>query len=121
MLTLPAVASYIRERKLRAIAVQSGKRSLSFPDVPTLAEAGIPNHEVEFLVGFLAPAGTPKRIVDLLHRQIVKILGLSDVQERLQALALDGVGSTPEEFAMKIRVDYEKWRQVVRAAGLNVN
>jgi tripartite-type tricarboxylate transporter receptor subunit TctC len=121
LLTLPAVGPLVKEGKLRAIAVQSGNRSTSFPDVPTLAEAGIPDHEVEFMIGVLTPAGTPRTIVELLHQQITRMLRLPDVQERLNALALEAVGGTPDEFAAKIKVELARWRQVVQALGLKID
>jgi tripartite-type tricarboxylate transporter receptor subunit TctC len=86
--------------------------------VPTIAEAGYPDIEGDSWVGVLVPAGTPKDIIALLHREIVKILALPDIKERLATLGYDPVASTPEEFATRIRGEIAMWAKVIRAANI---
>jgi tripartite-type tricarboxylate transporter receptor subunit TctC len=88
--------------------------------VATLAESGLPDFRTEFIMGVVAPAGTPREIVDLLNRRIVAILKLPDVQERLKTLGYEPVGSTPDEFAARIKADSETWSKVVRQAAIKI-
>jgi tripartite-type tricarboxylate transporter receptor subunit TctC len=111
----PAVP-HIKEGKLRGLAVLSAHRSGALPDVPTISEAGFPGQEADTLIGVLAPAGTPKAIVDLLHSEIVRSVALSDVRERLDAIGFVPVANTPDEFAAVIRAESERWAKVIRAA-----
>src|SRR5262249_37472971 len=98
-ITAPLVVQQVKDGMLRALAVASSERSPAFPDVPTLAQAGVPNHEVGFWMGVMVPAGTPNAIVEILQHQIVRIVSLPEVKERLATLGLDPVGSTPEDLA----------------------
>jgi tripartite-type tricarboxylate transporter receptor subunit TctC len=106
----------IKEGNVRALAITSKRRSQILPDVPTMAEAGYPEIEGDSWVGVLVPAGTPKDIISLLNHEIVKIIALPDMKARLGELGYDPVGSTPEEFAARIKVEIEMWRKVIRAA-----
>jgi tripartite-type tricarboxylate transporter receptor subunit TctC len=115
---LPTAAQIIKDGKLRALAVTSGTRAPEFSDVPTLAEAGVPDQESVILLGILAPAGTPKEIVGLLNREIVRILAMPDVAERLAAIGFQPVANSPEEFANQIRSEIAKWGKVVRDANI---
>jgi len=115
---LPGAASSIKDGRLRALAVTSGKRAPEFPDVPTLAEAGVPDQESEFIQAVLVPAGTPKEIVDKLYREIARIVALPDVKERLLAIGYTPVANTPEEFAAQIKADVARWAKVIRDAGI---
>jgi tripartite-type tricarboxylate transporter receptor subunit TctC len=117
---LPPAMPFIREGTLRALAVTSPKRSPVAPDVPTLAESGIPDQETELSIGLVAPAATPRPIIELLSRQLARIVALPDVQERLASLGFSAVGSTPEEFAALIKSDVERGRRIVREAGIKV-
>jgi tripartite-type tricarboxylate transporter receptor subunit TctC len=117
---VPLVAPYIKDGSLRVLAIASARRSDAFPEVPTLAEAGIPDQEAGFVGGVVAPAGTPKNIVDLLHKQIARIVALPDVKERLASLDFDPVANTPEEFGAWIKDNFNKWREVVRATNIRV-
>jgi tripartite-type tricarboxylate transporter receptor subunit TctC len=119
--TLPTVAPYIRDGKLRALAVASSVRSPMFPEVPTLAEAGIPGHEVAFWIGALVPAATPAEIVHLLQQQITAATKLPDVKERLATLGFDPVGGTPEEFAQRMKAESERWGKVVSEAHISID
>src|SRR5215211_523275 len=116
----PPAAPHVKQGTLRALAVTSGKRSPALPDVPTMAEAGFPNQEADTLQGILAPAGTPKRIVDLLHREMVAILAMPDVKEKLSSLGFEPVGNTPEEFAARIKSEIARWGKVIKDANIKV-
>ena len=115
---LPTAGPAIKSGQLRALAVTSAKRSPDFPEVPTLAEAGVPNQESEFIQALLVPAGTPKEIVNQLAREVARIVHLPDVTERLRAIGYMPVGNTPEEFAAIIKNDIAKWEKVIREAGI---
>ena len=117
---LPAVAPHIRQGSMRPLAVAANKRSPFFPDVPTLAEAGIPGHEVGFWLVVLAPAGTPRDTVDVLNRQIARILDLPDVKERLQTIGFDPASSTPDAAAAHMKAETDKWTAVVRNAKIKI-
>ena len=117
---LPPAAPQIKDGKLRALMVTSEKRVAGLPDVPTVAEVGLAGQEAYTLTGMLAPAGTPKEIVNLLHSEIVRIVGLPDVQKRLDDLGFDVVANSPTEFAARIRTEMEKWAKIVRDAKIKV-
>jgi tripartite-type tricarboxylate transporter receptor subunit TctC len=116
--SLASAAPYIKDGTLRALAITSKTRSQALPDVPTMAEAGYPDIEGDSWVGVLVPAGTPKEVITTLHREVVKIVALPDMTERLVTLGFDPVGSTPEEFAQRITAELEMWSKVIRAAGI---
>ncbi len=109
---------HIKAGKLRALAVTSGRRSDALPEVPTIAEAGVPGYESVQWYGVLAPAGTPREIVQRLYTEIAKSLRAGDVRERLAADGAEPVGSTPEQFAAFIRAEIDKWARVAKAAGI---
>jgi tripartite-type tricarboxylate transporter receptor subunit TctC len=117
---LPPAAPLIKDGKLRALAVVGSRRSPDFPDVPTTTEAGIPGQEADLLIGFVATAGTPKPTVDLLQRQIARIVALPDVKSRLDTLGFTAVASTPEAYAAQIRSDIDTWGKVVKDLGIKV-
>jgi len=118
---VPVVVSHVKEGSLRALAVASLKRASALPDMPTLDEIGIKGQEADFFGSVLVPAGTPKSIIELLHRQIATILSLPDVKDRLAALGFEPVGNTPEEFGYRIKSETAKWREVVRAANIRID
>jgi tripartite-type tricarboxylate transporter receptor subunit TctC len=113
----PAVPQ-IKEARLRALSVTSKTRSQVLPDVPTMTEAGYPDIAGDSWVGVLVPAGTPKEIIALLHREIARIIAMPDMKERLPALGFEPVVSTPEEFGKQIRIEIETWGKVIRAANI---
>ncbi|MGA7488473.1 MAG: tripartite tricarboxylate transporter substrate-binding protein [Xanthobacteraceae bacterium] len=117
---LPSAVPHIREGTLRALAVTSPKRSPIVPDVPTMAESGLDDQETELIIGLVAPAATPRAVVELLSGQLARIVALPEMQQRLAALGFSAVGSTPEEFAAQIKADIEKWSKVVRDAGIKI-
>jgi tripartite-type tricarboxylate transporter receptor subunit TctC len=119
-ITLPLVAQHIKDGTLRALAVASRKRSPLFPDLPTLAEAAMPNHEVAFWVGILVPVGTPKQRINALHQQATRILSLGDVKERFASIGFEPIGSTPDVFADYLKAEFAEWGRVVRDAKIKV-
>jgi tripartite-type tricarboxylate transporter receptor subunit TctC len=119
-LGLPPATPHIKEGTLRALAVTSAKRSPLFPDVPTMAESGVRDQESELIIGAVVPAATPKPIVDLLQREIARIVALPDVKERLDTLGFAPVASTPEAYGAQIKSDIETWSKVVRDANIKV-
>jgi len=111
-------AQQVIEGRLRGLAVTSKARSRSLPDVPTTAEAGFPGIAGDNWQGVMVPAGTPREVIGLLHHEIVAILGLADVKERLAVLGFEPVASTPAEFARQARSEFDAWAQVIRASGI---
>jgi tripartite-type tricarboxylate transporter receptor subunit TctC len=113
---LPPTAPQVQGGKLRALAVTSEKRSSALPDVPTLAEAGVKEQISETMQGVFLPAGTPKPILDQLHKAIVAVMALPDVKDKCAQLGFDPVANTPEEFTAYIKADVEKWGKVIKDA-----
>ena len=113
---LPAQVQ-IKANKLRAVAVTSAKRSALIPDLPTVAESGLPGFEVIGWYGVLAPAGTPQSIVRRLNTEIVKVLGLPDIRERIAGQGAEVVGDTPAQFDAFLRADMARWAPVIKASG----
>jgi tripartite-type tricarboxylate transporter receptor subunit TctC len=109
----------VKAGRLRALAVASLQRSAVMPEVPTVAESGLPGFEGGAWYGLLAPAATPRVIVDRLNSEIVRILKLPDIQQRLRGEAYDIYGDTPEAFAAAIRAEVAKWAPIVKQAGLH--
>ena len=117
---LPPSLSAIQAGQLRALGIAATKRAAGLPDVPTFAEQGIKDQDADTLTGIVAPAGTPKEIVDLLYREITKAVSQPDVKERLTTLGFDPVANTPDEFGARIRLEIDKWGKVVRDAKLRI-
>jgi tripartite-type tricarboxylate transporter receptor subunit TctC len=115
---LVSAAQQIKAGQLLALVVASKTRSQLFPEIPTTAEAGYPDIQGDSWVGVLVPAGTPNEIIGVLHREMVTILALPDVKERLPALGFEVVASTPGEFATRIKAEIESWAKVIRAANI---
>jgi tripartite-type tricarboxylate transporter receptor subunit TctC len=113
----PAVP-LVKEGKMRALAVLSTVRSGALPDVPTIVEAGFPGIEADTQQCVLAPAGTPREIVDLIYREIVAALKTPDMKERLATLGFVPVANTPVEFARMIGPEVARWRQVIKEANI---
>lgn len=116
--TISSAGGHIKQGTLRALAVTSAQRSPTLPDVATLAEQGIANQESDVILGVLVPATTPKEIVSRLHDTLVKIVAQPEIKERLAAVGFDAVGSTPEAFDARIRLEIAKWAKVIREAGI---
>lgn len=114
MLDLTGSLSYVRAGKLRALAVTSNKRLKSVPDIPTVAESGLPGYEAITWYGFVVRAGTPHEIVDLISREINEAIKSPDAYGRITAQGIEVLGSTPQEFERYIRDEANKWAKVVR-------
>lgn len=115
---VPSLIPQIAANKIRALAVASARRSPALPDVPTMEESGFPGFEVSTWAGISAPAGTPREIVRRLHGEIVKILRMPDVRDRLEGGGDTIVGNTPEEFTESIKAQLMAFRNAVRDAGI---
>src|SRR3954469_8366152 len=117
---LPSSLAAIQAGQVRAIGVAATERAPQIPDVPTFAEQGVKDQEGYTITGIVAPAGTPKDIVDLLAREIKKSVARPEVRERLAKLGFRPVANTPEEFAARIKAEIEKWGKVVHDANLRI-
>ncbi|MBY0266459.1 MAG: tripartite tricarboxylate transporter substrate binding protein [Burkholderiales bacterium] len=109
---------HIRAGKLRALAVTGAKRSQAAPDIPTVAEAGVKGYQHASWVGMLAPAKTPKPVIDRLHAESVKILARSDVRNGFLKSGMEAEGNSPKEFADNIVREVEQWKKLVKTAGI---
>jgi tripartite-type tricarboxylate transporter receptor subunit TctC len=116
-----SVIPHIKSQRVRALAVTTAKRSRLMPELPTVAEAGVPGFEASTWHGVLTVAGTPAPIVERLNAEINRALQQPDVRERLAALGAEIVGSTPREFAEHIRSEIPKWAKVVKAANVQLD
>ena len=117
----PPITGLIKSGRLRALAVTSAKRHPSWPDVPTMMEAGIPDTDIVIWTGFLAPAGTPPAIVKRLQEEIARVVRLPEIRERLNGMGVDSVGNTSEEFGRIIAADIAKWTAVAKAANIKAD
>lgn len=115
--TLPAA----RDGKLRLLAVTTPKRSPALPEVPTIAESGVPGYEFTGWIGVLLPARTPEAIVNKLSREVARIVQLPELKQRFAADATESVGSTPEEYAAFLKAEIARWTRVARAANIQVD
>jgi tripartite-type tricarboxylate transporter receptor subunit TctC len=118
---IPVVLPHIKSGKVRPIAVTAAKRSSVAPDIPTVAEQGIPNYDVSVWFSVLAPAKTPQAIVGTLNTAIVDILKEPAFLARMAELGVEPMPTTPEQFAKRLRDDTEVWRKVIQDAGLKLN
>jgi tripartite-type tricarboxylate transporter receptor subunit TctC len=115
------VVSLVKAGKVRLLATTGKRRILDLPDVPTIAEAGLPDAQVLGWYGAVAPVATPKDVVARLNREIVKVVGLSDTRAKLEQQNLDPETDTPEQFAQMIKDEYARWSKVVRSAGIRLD
>jgi len=118
---MPSALPHIRGGKLRALGVTGSRRSGALPEVPTIAEAGVPGYESLSWSGFAAPASTPRDIVQRLNRETGAILATADMRQKLAEQGADAVGGAPEAFAAHIRAEREKWGRLVRERNIVVN
>ena len=117
--SMSTLMPHVRAGRLRALGVASAKRAASAPDLPTIAEAaGLPGYESAQWTGVWAPAGTPSDIVSRLHKEIVAVLAMAEVRERLASDGSEVIGNTPDEFAAMIRSEIARWQSAVKAAGI---
>lgn len=117
---LLTTAPHVKAGRLRAIAISTAKRSQQAPDLPTIAESGVPGYDYAPWYGILAPAGTPRAIVMRLNREIGQIINTPEMKERFRKQGIDLVTSTPEAFAELIRREIPKWREIVKKSGAHV-
>lgn len=113
---LPPAIPLVKSGELRALAIVGPKRTSALPDVPTMTEAGLPGQETETILLALAPAGTPKEIVDRLSREIGKVVAMPDVVQKLDALGFSPMGTTPEQTAARIKSELDMWSKVIKDA-----
>jgi tripartite-type tricarboxylate transporter receptor subunit TctC len=115
--TMPAAMPHVKSGKVRPVAVTTAKRSLAMPDLPTIAESGVPGYEAATWYGLLAPARTPRPVIDRLHGETVKILA-GPTRQRLEAQGFEPDGGTPAAFAAYIKSEITKWAKVIKEAGI---
>jgi len=118
--SLASVQPHIRSGKVKPLALNAGSRSALLPDVPTFAEAGLPQFDRYTWFGMFAPAGTPREVVARVHADTVAALKMPDLLEQFGRAGAEPVGSTPEQFVERIRSDTAKWAEVIRAANVKV-
>jgi tripartite-type tricarboxylate transporter receptor subunit TctC len=112
----PAALGYVKSGKLRALGVSTGRRSPQLPDVPTIAEAGVPGYDVSVWYGLVAPARTSPAIIDSTYRELARVLAMPDVKQQVEALGADTIGATPGDMARRVKAETEQWaRLVIRA------
>lgn len=119
--TIPSVLPHIRSGKLRGIAVTSARRSPAAPDIPTIAESGVPGFDHTPWNGFLAPSKTPKAVIARLNAEAVKVIHSPEVKKTLAREGADAVGDTPAEFTAIIRNETAKWAKVIKASGMTAD
>lgn len=119
--TIPAAISHVRGGKLKALGVTGAKRSPLFPQVPTIAESGLPGFEVQSWYGLVAPAATPKDVIARLNTEAVKGANAKDFRDRLEPLGFDVVTGTPERMGEMVRADAARWAPVVKASGAKID
>ena len=112
---------FVKDGKTRLLAVTTAQRSRILPDVPTVAESGLPGYEAMPWLGLLAPAGTPDAVVRKFHDELIEVLKEQPVQEKFHSLGLDIIGNTPQEFADFIKKDITKWAKVIQETGAKAN
>jgi tripartite-type tricarboxylate transporter receptor subunit TctC len=111
---------HVRTGKMRAIGVTGLKRLSGVPDVPTIAETGLPGYELVGWQGILAPAATPKDIIARLNASIVQILNAADIKELWRGQGMDAVARTPEQFGARMRADYDKYGKLIQKLGARI-
>ena len=116
--SVPAALPHVNANRVRALGVSINERSAALPKVPTIAEAGLPGYYAASWYGLLLPAGTPRAVVGTLSKEIVAIMKVPDVREKMLAQGFEPVGDTPEGFAKFIREEIARWEKVVKSAGI---
>ena len=111
---------HIKSGKWKALAVTTARRAAAFPDLPTMAESGLPGYEVSPAMGVLAPAATPAEIIAKLSREISRIVHLPEVKARIQSDGAEPIGNTPEQYAAYVKSEIGKWAKVVKDAGIEI-
>jgi tripartite-type tricarboxylate transporter receptor subunit TctC len=116
-----SISAHVKAGRVRGLAVSGAKRSAAFPELPTLAEAGVPGYEVTVWSGIIAPAGLPRPILDRLNAATNAALESAEAKENIARLGSEGGGGTPEQFAELIRRDSAKWAEVIRRSGAKID
>ena len=116
--SMATAAPFAKSGRLRILGVTSAKRLAAFPDVPTFDESGVPGLVFEHWWGVMAPARTPRPVIDKLHGELVKAVNAPDVRERFAALAVEPRTNTPEQFRALLESDLKRWAKVVKDAGI---
>ena len=119
--TMPSAVGYVKNGRLRGIAVTTAKRSPTMPQLPTILETGVVGYEAGSWYGLSAPAGTPKEIIGRVHAETIKVMALADVKVRLDNAGYEIVTSNPEQFAAFTRNEIQKWGKLVKAIGLKAD
>jgi tripartite-type tricarboxylate transporter receptor subunit TctC len=119
--TITPVLPHIKAGKLRALAVTTARRSSALPDVPSLAEAGLPGFDIGTWFGVLAPAGTPKEIVSRLSDEMMKIIRSPEFREKMASIGAEPIGNTPQEMAAQIKADTDRFAALVKKAGVSID
>jgi tripartite-type tricarboxylate transporter receptor subunit TctC len=117
----PTSVPHLKAGRLRILAVTGPKREPTVPDVPTVAESGLPGYEFVIWFSLFAPAGTPEAIITRLNREIVNALAMPDMREKLAQTGVDAESSTPEQLGQLLRSDVAKWAKIIKAAGIPIN
>lgn len=115
----PAALNYVKSGKLRALGVSTAKRSPQLPDVPSIAEAGVPGYDVSVWFGLVAPTGTPAAIVDRTYRDIARVLAMPDVRQAIERLGADPIGAAPREMARRMKAESRQWAALVKRAKIS--
>ena len=116
-----SLTASLQAGRVRPLGVASAQRLKQYPDIPTIAEAGVPGYEFTAWIGMLAPAGTPKAIVDKLNAETNKILKMPDVSDKLKSQTLDPLIMSPEQFAKRLKSDYDKYEKVIKLTGAKID
>jgi tripartite-type tricarboxylate transporter receptor subunit TctC len=119
--SIPAAAQFVKSGKVKALAVSTVKRSAVFPDVPTMAESGFKDFEVDSWYAMFVPASTPKPIVERLNKAALKVLAQPEVKEKLLSQGAEAVGDSPSQLGAVVKKEIAKWKQVVKAANIKVD
>ena len=118
---MPALIPHIQAGRLRALAVTTSKRSAIMPELPTIAEAGLPGYDASVWFGVFVPAGTPRPVIDRLHAEILKALQTPDLKSRMVSMGTEVSGMGPDDFSAYVRKEIPKWANLVKAAGVKIN
>jgi tripartite-type tricarboxylate transporter receptor subunit TctC len=119
--SLPSIEAHLKDKRLKIVAVSTGKRTAELPDVPTVAENGVPGYHFAPEIGVLAPAGTPAPVVQKLAAELGKAARHPDTVKRFTQLGIEAVGSTPSEYAAVIRASDKRYAEVVKISGVKAD
>jgi tripartite-type tricarboxylate transporter receptor subunit TctC len=119
--TIPSAIQHFKSGKLRALAVSSGKRNAALPELPTVAEAGVPGYEAIEWQGLMVPTGTPREVILRLNQAFAKVAAMPEVKERVVALGAELTPSTPEAFDAFVKREFAVWSKVVKDVGIKID